>query len=97
MRKNEEHRMDLSEFKHWDHGYATTIYSSQGLTKENVFMLINSSTLSSAQNDEKAAKNLGKIFGNRAFYVGVTRASKELKIYTHDKNVARMVVKLFTR
>lgn len=90
--KNEEHRMDLSEFKHWDHGYATTIYSSQGLTKENVFMLINSSTLSSAQNDEKAAKNLGKIFGNRAFYVGVTRASKELKIYTHDKNVARMAV-----
>ena len=90
--KNEEHRMDLSEFKHWDHGYATTIYSSQGLTKENVFMLINSSTLSNAQNDEKAAKNLGKIFGNRAFYVGVTRASKELKIYTHDKNVARMAV-----
>ncbi|ENV65114.1 hypothetical protein F949_00013 [Acinetobacter junii NIPH 182] len=90
--KNEEHRMALNEFKHWDHGYATTIYSSQGLTKENVFMLINSSTLSNAQNDEKAAKNLGKIFGNRAFYVGVTRASKELKIYTHDKNVARMAV-----
>lgn len=90
--KNEEYRMALNEFKHWDHGYATTIYSSQGLTKENVFMLINSNTLSNAQNDEKAAKNLGKIFGNRAFYVGVTRASKELKIYTHDKNVARMAV-----
>ncbi|MDV7585461.1 MobF family relaxase [Acinetobacter baumannii] len=90
--KDEEHRMNLSEFNHWDHGYATTIYSSQGLTKSNVFMLINSNTLSHAENSEKAAKSLGKIFGNRAFYVGVTRASRELKIYTHDKTVARKAV-----
>lgn len=90
--KDEEHRMNLSEFKHWDHGYATTIYSSQGLTKSNVFMLINSNTLTNAQNSEKVAKSLGKIFGNRAFYVGVTRASRELKIYTHDKSVARKAV-----
>lgn len=55
-------------------------------------MLINSETLSNAQNSQKAIKNLGKIFGNRAFYVGVTRASQELKIFTHDKDVARGAV-----
>lgn len=90
--KGNEKTMSEKDFKHWDHGYANTIYSSQGLTKSSIFMLINSEKLSNAQNDEKAIKNLGKIFGNRAFYVGVTRASKELKIFTHDKNVARGAV-----
>ncbi|EPB4516009.1 MobF family relaxase [Acinetobacter baumannii] len=90
--KGHEKVMPKEEFKHWDHGYANTIYSSQGLTKSSVFMLINSETLSNAQNSQKAIKNLGKIFGNRAFYVGVTRASQELKIFTHDKDVARGAV-----
>lgn len=90
--KGEEKIMNQKDFKHWDHGYANTIYSSQGLTKQSVFMLINSEKLSNAKHDEKAVKNLGKIFGNRAFYVGVTRASQDLKIFTHDKNVARGAV-----
>ena len=84
--------MPKDEFNHWDHGYANTIYSSQGLTKTNVLMLINSNKLSNTQNSEHAIKNLGKIFGNRAFYVGATRASHDLKIFTHDKNVARGAV-----
>ena len=90
--KNEEKRMPKEEFNHWDHGYANTIYSSQGLTKSNVFMLINSNKLSNTQNNEQAVKNLGKIFGNRAFYVGATRASMELKVFTHDKDIARGAV-----
>ena len=90
--KNQEKRMPKDEFNHWDHGYANTIYSSQGLTKTNVLMLINSNKLSNTQNSEQAIKNLGKIFGNRAFYVGATRASHDLKIFTHDKNVARGAV-----
>ena len=84
--------MPKDEFNHWDHGYANTIYSSQGLTKTNVLMLINSNKLSNTQNSEQAIKNLGKIVGNRAFYVGATRASHDLKIFTHDKNVARGAV-----
>ena len=90
--KNEEKRMPKEEFNHWDHGYANTIYSSQGLTKSNVFMLINSNKLSNTQNNEQAVKNLGKIFGNRAFYVGATRASMDLKVFTHDKDIARGAV-----
>ena len=90
--KGEEKLMPKNDFKHWDHGYANTIYSSQGLTKSSVFMLINSEGLSKGQNQEASAKNLGKIFGNRAFYVGATRASHELKIYTHDKDVARTAI-----
>lgn len=90
--KGEEKIMPKDDFKHWDHGYANTIYSSQGLTKSNIFMLINSDKLSNNMNNSQATKNLGKIFGNRAFYVGVTRASNELKIFTHDKEVARSAV-----
>ena len=63
-----------------------------GLNKNECAYAINSNKLSNTQNSEQAIKNLGKIFGNRAFYVGATRASHDLKIFTHDKNVARGAV-----
>jgi hypothetical protein len=35
---------------------------------------------------------MAKVFGNRSFYVGSTRASHELSIYTNDKAVAAKAV-----
>ena len=37
-------------------------------------------------------QNMAKVFGDRSFYVGTTRASHELTIYTNDKDVARLAV-----
>ena len=35
---------------------------------------------------------MAKIFGNRSFYVGTTRASHELRVYTNDKAMAASIV-----
>ena len=35
---------------------------------------------------------MAKVFGDRSFYVGATRASHELRIYTNDKTVAAKAV-----
>jgi hypothetical protein len=35
---------------------------------------------------------MAKVFGDRSFYVGTTRASHELAIYTNDKGVAKTAV-----
>lgn len=37
---------------------------------------------------------MAKVFGDRSFYVGVTRASHELRIYTNDKAAAAKAVSL---
>jgi hypothetical protein len=47
------------------------------------------------ENEKKQARQLeamAKVFGNRSFYVGSTRASHELSIYTNDKAVAAKAV-----
>jgi hypothetical protein len=35
---------------------------------------------------------MAKVFGDRSFYVGATRASHELRIYTNDKAMAARAV-----
>jgi hypothetical protein len=34
---------------------------------------------------------MAKVFGNRSFYVGTTRATHEMKIYTNNKQAALKV------
>ena len=68
---NKENKTQLkgktSLLKHFDYGYVSTSYSSQGLSASRV--LVHDSSLKS----------------HEKFYVDVTRAKHELKIYTKDK------------
>jgi ATP-dependent exoDNAse (exonuclease V) alpha subunit len=85
--------IDINENKHWDHGYTTTVYSSQGLTKGNVFLLLNSKKMEKDLNSEKAAtKVLGKAFGTRSFYVAVTREEHNLQIFTDNKEASKKAI-----
>jgi hypothetical protein len=62
---------DTSEMRHFDHGYAVTSHSSQGLTAERVLVNI----------DSNVHPNL---INARFAYVSVSRASFDAHIYTDD-------------
>ena len=57
--------------RHFDHGYAVTSHSSQGLTSERV--LVNMDT-----------EVHPELMSNRFAYVSVSRASHDAQIYTND-------------
>jgi ATP-dependent exoDNAse (exonuclease V) alpha subunit len=65
---NRHIQFNASEHRHFDHGYAVTSHSAQGLTAERV--LVNADT----------ADLLNSRFG----YVAVSRASHEATLYTND-------------
>ncbi|MGC1871180.1 MAG: MobF family relaxase [Acidobacteriaceae bacterium] len=62
---------DSSEHRHFDHGYAVTSHSSQGLTAERV--LVNADT--GVHPD---------LLNSRFSYVSISRASHEVTIFTND-------------
>jgi ATP-dependent exoDNAse (exonuclease V) alpha subunit len=62
---------DPREMRHFDHGYAVTSHSSQGLTTERV--LVNMDT-----------EVHPELIGSRFAYVSVSRASHEAQIYTNN-------------
>jgi ATP-dependent exoDNAse (exonuclease V) alpha subunit len=62
---------DTSEMRHFDHGYAVTSHSSQGLTTDRV--LINMDTTAHPE-----------LINTRFAYVSVSRASEDARIYTND-------------
>jgi conjugative relaxase-like TrwC/TraI family protein len=62
---------DTSEMRHFDHGYAVTSHSSQGLTSDRV--LVNMDT-----------KAHPELINTRFAYVSVSRASEDARIYTND-------------
>ncbi len=72
-------RFDASEMRHFDHGYAVTSHSSQGLTSERV--LVNMDT-----------EVHPELMNTRFAYVSVSRASHDAQIYTND--AASLVGKL---
>ena len=82
------HQVDLSRSRHWDHAYASTVHASQGSTQYRAIFHINVRETRSPQAEE----NMAKVFGNRSFYVGATRASHEIRIYTNDKTRAAEAV-----
>jgi conjugative relaxase-like TrwC/TraI family protein len=70
----EKHRtltFDTSQMRHFDHGYAVTSHSSQGLTTDRV--LVNMDTTAHPE-----------LINTRFAYVSVSRASKDARIYTND-------------
>lgn len=86
------HQVDLLHNKHWDHAYASTIHASQGMTQQRIIFHIRAPRTQSEHKQGRAIQGLSKVFGDRSFYVGVTRASHELRIYTNDKAFAALAV-----
>ena len=62
---------DVSQMRHFDHGYAVTSHSSQGLTTDRV--LVNMDTSAHPE-----------LINTRFAYVSVSRASEDARIYTND-------------
>ncbi len=56
--------------QHWDHAYATTVYSSQGGTKTTV--LVN------------AEASAGELFNQKAFLVAISRQEQTITLYADD-------------
>jgi conjugative relaxase-like TrwC/TraI family protein len=69
--KEKSNTFDPREMRHFDHGYAVTSHSSQGLTAERV--LVNMDT----------AVHPGLI-NSRFAYVSVSRASHDAQVFTND-------------
>jgi hypothetical protein len=69
--KNRIVRFDADQMRHFDHGYAVTSHSSQGLTSERV--LVNMDT-----------EVHPELINSRFAYVSVSRASHDAQIYTND-------------
>jgi len=69
--KNRTLTFDTSQMRHFDHGYAVTSHSSQGLTTDRV--LVNMDTTSHPE-----------LINTRFAYVSVSRASQDARIYTND-------------
>ncbi len=64
-------RFDANEMRHFDHGYAVTSHSSQGLTSERVLVNIDTEVHP-------------ELINSRFAYVSVSRASHDAQIYTND-------------
>lgn len=64
-------RFDANEMQHFDHGYAVTSHSSQGLTSQRV--LVNMDT-----------KVHPDLINERFAYVSISRASQDAQIFTND-------------
>ncbi|MBD3744818.1 MobF family relaxase [Sphingopyxis alaskensis] len=61
--------IDLGQHKHWDHGYAETVYSAQSKTYDRIYVLAPvNSPLVTAQN----------------YYTAITRARFGVKLWTED-------------
>jgi conjugative relaxase-like TrwC/TraI family protein len=69
--KEETVTFDPNEIRHFDHGYAVTSHSSQGLTSERV--LVNMDTNVHPE-----------LINTRFAYVSVSRASHDAQIFTND-------------
>jgi hypothetical protein len=62
---------DAARMRHFDHGYAVTSHSSQGLTEDRVLVNMDTNTFS-------------ELLNPRFAYVSISRASQDAHIYTND-------------
>jgi conjugative relaxase-like TrwC/TraI family protein len=62
---------DANEMRHFDHGYAVTSHSSQGLTAERVLVNVDTGVHP-------------ELINTRFAYVAVSRASHDAQVYTND-------------
>ena len=65
-------RLDLKEPKALDHAYAVTSHRSQGLSRERVYLAVDTS-------------HSEELVNRRQFYVSVSRAVEDARVYTDDR------------
>jgi conjugative relaxase-like TrwC/TraI family protein len=65
-------RVDLKEPRALDHAYAVTSHKSQGLSRERVYLTVDTS-------------HSEELVNRRQFYVSVSRAVDEVRVYTDDR------------
>lgn len=82
---------DMGANKHWDHSYAVTVHASQGLTVDKtIFHIHVPQTID--ESDKKPLEVMAKVFGERSFYVGVSRSKHEVEIHTNHADGARRFI-----
>jgi hypothetical protein len=70
--------LDLSAKQHWEHAYASTIHAAQGKTTDRVLVHI----------DTKYEQTMG----SESFYVAISRARHEAKLYVDDRSKLAVAV-----
>ncbi|SHM66657.1 conjugative relaxase domain-containing protein, TrwC/TraI family [Sphingobium sp. YR657] len=68
-------QIDLLRHKHWDHGYAETVFSSQAKTYDRVFIL---------------APIASPLINARNYYTAITRARFNIALWTEDRQQLQM-------
>jgi conjugative relaxase-like TrwC/TraI family protein len=72
-------RLDLKEPRALDHAYAVTSHRSQGLSRERVYLAVDTS-------------HSEELVNRRQFYVGVSRAVEDARVYTDDRGALSRAV-----
>jgi ATP-dependent exoDNAse (exonuclease V) alpha subunit len=72
-------RLDLKEPKALDHAYAVTSHKSQGLSRERVYLAVDTS-------------HSEELVNRRQFYVGISRAVEDARVYTDDRGALSRAV-----
>lgn len=65
------HHLDLNQHLHVEHAYASTVHAAQGRTADRVFLHFDS--------------NQAHFAGHEHWYVAISRARKDVQIFTDDK------------
>ena len=71
MDNGQSKKINTDNYQYFDHGYAVTVHKSQGMTQENVIMVVHSGNKYMNSTEQ--------------FYVGVSRAKKNIKLFTDNK------------
>ncbi|AJY38074.1 relaxase domain-containing protein (plasmid) [Burkholderia humptydooensis] len=88
------HHVNLNTSQHWDHAYTSTIHAAQGASKAQVIFVINMPDIDpeKPKQAEQMLAGFAKVFGDRSYYVGVTRASRDIAIVTNDVGLTRQAI-----
>ncbi len=70
--------LELGSERHWDHAYASTVHAAQGKTVDRVLVHL----------DSKHEKSVG----SESFYVAISRARQEARLYADDQSRLRLMV-----
>jgi conjugative relaxase-like TrwC/TraI family protein len=70
--------LDLARDLHWEHAYASTVHAAQGQTADRVLVHLDS--------------KFEKTIGSESFYVAISRARREARLYVDDRSKLTLAV-----
>jgi ATP-dependent exoDNAse (exonuclease V) alpha subunit len=68
----------LATKQHWEHAYASTVHAAQGKTADRVLVHLDT--------------RYEKTIGSESFYVAISRARQEARLYTNDQSKLALTV-----